>query len=709
MPIPGSQPIPGQDKLDLGNGLAATRYTDGSVVVWRITPPNEEVAYIEPGKQVPSSLGDGRAAYARPDGGIDVFDIANPPAAYRGTALGPGQTAGNLYSTDPNSEAPAALQALQAPSVSTPGVNPPSVNNPITPGGYGSKGFLPSGEPRPLDPLVGTTDFGRGPNVNILPEYLAPLNDPKISPGYIPGSGTYNQFRLDQGDDPKEPRLFGTMAGTPNVNLRYGMGGPGDPSNGSELQTPTKFASNSTGGMGDAKWQATGGTWRGGGGWDQAWAGAVPGYRPGPGVSAPGGGLNAAGYGASGWQYPYPGNQQAAGGGYDRGYAGDTDYSGGGGMGGGAFEWSGNLTGQWAPLATMIGRSDSPPYGIATNAVSYPQAYYDLLRQAIQGGVVKVNPVGWQFLAETKNITPASWGINAAAVAGSDPNQGPAGSSGGSGSLAGASANAAAAAAADRAAYWAYQQALLHQGDQRLAIEAAQQAWTKEYQTALLTGELNGTETEANRQAVAGITGFYNGAPTMAREQQTFQQQMQQVANDLAAAGLLGTYQGQQTLAAKAQEFSQQFQQTTHQDQTALALMGLQAQLQGPRNWANYQSTFSSTPQGLQDVMAAFSGRYQLPTGSGAASSAQGGQQSVAGLSGDILSGTYGQGNGAALGNPRQADLQNWARMQPSQREMVLGKYENQGWYGPDVENLIKGAAPKYSGPQTGSYNFFQA
>ena len=44
----------------------------------------------------------------------------------------------------------------------------------------------------------------------------------------------------------------------------------------------------------------------------------------------------------------------------------------------------------------------------------------------------------------------------------------------------------------------------------------------------------------------------------------------------------------------------------------------------------------------------------------------------------------------------------------PSQREMILGQYENEGWYGPDVEQLIKGAAPKYAGPSAASYNFFQ-
>ncbi len=760
MPAPGAAPIPGQDNLDLGGGLAGTRYADGSVVVWRIAPPHEEVAYIEPNKQTPSNLGDGRAAYVRPDGGIDVFDIANPPAAYRGTALGQGETAGNLYSTDPNSEAPAALQSPGAPRFpGTPAAPSASNYNPIGVNGYGSRGFLPSGEPRLLDPAMGQVDFGRGAPVQITQRNQDVLGNPalqnSLAPGYIPGSGTYNQYRLDAREGDPTGGLFGTIPGqSGTVNLRFGLGGTGDPTNGSETQTPDRWfygTGSTTPQQGDAKWRATGGTYKGGGGWDSAWAGAVPGYRPGPGVSSPGYGQSAGGFGASGWQNVSPGvavRGQQQGGGYGGGY---DDY--GGGMGGGYFTNGPGVYGNWGQtdatrgkdyIATVFMRPDAPN-GISSVAWSAPdQMWQGLLEEIRSGRVVVASPDGWAML-RSKNPAYTPQNIGGAALTGQSGASAQAAGSGAAGSGSGgtltdAAANAAAAAAADKAAYWAYQQALLRQGDRQQALAEAQAAWTQTYQTSLLTGQLNGQPTLAAQAqefeqgvAQAGLTGLYNGAPTMAREQMEFNQKMQQVANELAAAGLLGTYQGQQTLQAKAQEFSQQMQQQQfglseagvtgtyqgaptlaaigQQNQTALGLLGLQAQLQGPRNWSRYQSTFGSTPQGLQDVMAAFQGRYQLPTATGAQNAAQGGQQSVQGLAGDILSGTYGQDgqSGAALGNPRQADLQNWARMQPSQREMVLGQYENEGWYGPDVENLIKGAAPRYSGPQTGSYNLFQS
>ena len=202
---------------------------------------------------------------------------------------------------------------------------------------------------------------------------------------------------------------------------------------------------------------------------------------------------------------------------------------------------------------------------------------------------------------------------------------------------------------------------------------------------------------------------------------------MQKVANELARpAGLLGTYQGQQTLQAKAQEFQQRVSEAGltgtwngqktqaaigQENQTALGLMGLQAQLQGPRNWDRYQSTFNATPGGLRDVMGAFQGRYTLPGAAGAQATAQGGRQSVAGLSGDILSGTYGADGTQqpeAVGNPYQADVRNWSRMQPSQREMILGRAENQGWYGDDFTNMINSTAPRRTGATGGSYSLFK-
>lgn len=66
----------------------------------------------------------------------------------------------------------------------------------------------------------------------VLPNQLAYAQS---MPGYLPGSATYNQWDL------RKPGLLGTVAGTPNVNLRYGQGGTGDPTNGSEPQTPQQW------------------------------------------------------------------------------------------------------------------------------------------------------------------------------------------------------------------------------------------------------------------------------------------------------------------------------------------------------------------------------------------------------------------------------------------------------------------------------------
>ena len=39
---------------------------------------------------------------------------------------------------------------------------------------------------------------------------------------------------------------------------------------------------------------------------------------------------------------------------------------------------------------------------------------------------------------------------------------------------------------------------------------------------------------------------------------------------------------------------------------------------------------------------------------------------------------------------------------------MVLGKYENQGWYGDDFTNMLNRAAPKYAGASGGNYALFK-
>lgn len=495
----------------------------------------------------------------------------------------------------------------------------PGTWNPASPGrnaGWGSIGAGTEG----IQYGYGVPGFGQAP-IPILPDYQPALNDPKLAPGYIPGSGTYNQFKLDQ------PGLVGTMAGTPNVNLRYGMGGPGDPSTGGELQTPTKFATNSSGGMGDAAWQARYGKGGGGGG-GGAWQ-PVDGYA-----------------GVDVWQ--------AAGG-------------GGGGMGGGeggAFSWQGNLQGQWAPLATMIGRSDSPPYGIATNAVSYPQAYYDLLRQAIQQGVVKVNPVGWQFLQETKGITPQGWGIDPAQAAGPGGAPGAPGVGGDDNGLTNYYAQQAAVAQANQAMQQAYSEWSMSSGDEKLAMQKAQEAWSR-----------------------------------------TFQEAQQKFNQGVSEAGLTGQYNGQQTQAAQQQAWSQGYQDRGQQQSGAISLLDLQSRLQGPQDWLKYQQLNASTPQGLQSALGALAGNYNL-----AGSNAQGtpGPASLTSRIGDLTSNAQGQAAPAAPGageltSPNQFALRNWATMSPSQQKMVTGLYGGAGYDQEDFLKQIQNAAPRYSGPSAGT------
>jgi hypothetical protein len=77
---------------------------------------------------------------------------------------------------------------------------------------------------------MGYTNWGRT-QVPIIPQYMQYLNNPAVAPGYIPGSGSYNQFQLNQ------PFLFGTEYGQP-VNYQYGSGGQGDPTHGATAGDP---------------------------------------------------------------------------------------------------------------------------------------------------------------------------------------------------------------------------------------------------------------------------------------------------------------------------------------------------------------------------------------------------------------------------------------------------------------------------------------
>ena len=244
----------------------------------------------------------------------------------------------------------------------------------------------------------GTTGFGKN-LIKIDEKDLPHLSNPKVAPGYIPGSGTYNQYDLSQGG------LFGTVKGSGSsniVNTRYGLGGTGDPTTGHELQTPDRYIS---GNMSAS---------------DQPMQG------------------DAMARGQGGGQSPYfalaPTGQ---GGGGGQGGGMEVQENQGGGQGGGFFTAGpgfspaelGHMWGQPGPtqgldyLVTLFMRSDTPT-GVGTPAWSAPPEYWQGLLAAIRSGMVTVrDPGAWQMLAQKiPGTTPQSIGGSATSQHNIQPN-----------------------------------------------------------------------------------------------------------------------------------------------------------------------------------------------------------------------------------------------------------------------------------------------
>lgn len=494
---------------------------------------------------------------------------------------------------------------------------------------------LPTGwSPNTPSGLTGFTNWGMNA-LNLIPEYIPYLNNPQVAPGYIPSSGTYNQWALDR------PGLFGEIAGVAS-NMQYGSGGVGDPTTGTEAQTPEEWV-----------------------------------------------------------------------------------------QGGKLFEWDGNMEGPLGYIGNLFGRSDTPS-GIGTPAWSAPKQYWDGLAQQVAAGRVRPTNRGWAAL-QAKGYTPQGIGgaavQQAASVGVQATGAGASAAGGANNSMQGALASIAASQAADQAARLAYQEWQMRTGDEQLAQAKAAQAWQQTYQSAQLTGSLNGQQTlqgqqqawqqqyqqalldfqkqqeETQRQlAEAGLTGTYQEQQTLAAQQQAFNQKMAQLASAMSEAGLTGLYNGQQTQQAQQQAWNQGFQEQQLGQQGALSLLQLQSQLQGPRDWAKYWQLSASAPEGLRSALGSLAGQYNFAPG------AQGtpGAATLQSRTADLLApGAGGQGaTGSAQGqgqaaNPWQFNLQNWSRMSPSMQQGVLGGLEAGGMYGPDVEALLRQAAPRYTGPAT--------
>jgi hypothetical protein len=261
-------------------------------------------------------------------------------------------------------------------------------------------------------------------------------------------------------------------------------------------------------------------------------------------------------------------------------------------------------------------------------------------------------------------------------------------------------------------------------GDEKLAMEKAQQAWTQAFQSeqqkAASLGTYQGQDTlaklnqefqqrmaqaqlELNR---AGLTGTLEGQKTLAALNQEYQQRVQ-------AAGLTGQWEGQETLAAQQQRWQQQYQQQQADRSTGMGLLQLQSTLSGPRDWAKYWGLAASAPQGMTSALQSLAGQYNFaPGGQGTPGAA-----TLQSRTQDLLSGgQLGQGGqqqpaqptaggapaqSGTVPNPWQFNLQNYARMAPSMQQGVLGGLEASGLYGPDVEAQLRAAAPKFSGPSS--------
>jgi hypothetical protein len=375
-------------------------------------------------------------------------------------------------------------------------------------------------------------------------------------------------------------------------------------------------------------------------------------------------------------------------------------------------------------IATTFLRPDTPS-GINTSAWGAPDAYWKGLAQQIAAGTIQPTEQGWKLL-QSKGYTPQAIGgaapQQAAGVAG-------AGGAGAAGSTQNALASIAASQAADQAARQAFVMWQMRSGDEQLAMQKAQAEWSRVFQ---------------EKQQEAASLGTYNNQDTLAKLNQEFQQRMQQSQLELSRAGMLGSLEGQKTLAALNQEYQQRVQaaglsgqwdgqdtvayqqqkfaqdlanrqlaasQQQNQAGNALALLAQQSALQGPRSWAQYQALNQNTPGGLRDMLAGFAGQYGF---AGSVGSGTPGAATLQSRTQDLLSGgNLGSGgqpqmaqpsaggtpqqNGFALPAPNQINLANYANATPSQREMLLGAFESQGYWGPDVEAQIRQSAPRYA------------
>jgi hypothetical protein len=224
----------------------------------------------------------------------------------------------------------------------------------------------------------------------------------------------------------------------------------------------------------------------------------------------------------------------------------------------------------------------------------------------------------------------------------------------------------------------------------------------------------------AGAQADASLTGTYQGQATLASLKQQADIASQQLQNAMTAAGLTGVYNGQQTQAAQAQQFGQGV--------TAAGLTGLYngaptlaaqqqaySQQMGVINAAQTAQANPFRQQQLYGQAAQmFAGNpvpgFQAPgtvAGVGTAGgNSQGGLGYLSAMIDDIRSPQANQTSAdtflAQTPTPNKIDSQSFLRSNPSTQNIILQAMQEKYGVDPtDAMQQIKNTLPQFTAPQT--------
>lgn len=204
---------------------------------------------------------------------------------------------------------------------------------------------------------------------------------------------------------------------------------------------------------------------------------------------------------------------------------------------------------------------------------------------------------------------------------------------------------------------------------------------------------LNAAQLLLNQAQQAAYQAYLSARLNLDTDQLAFQKATQAFNNTVVEAGLTGTYQGKPTLAAQEE-----------QNRTTQGYLQLISGLRGPADYGQYLRVIGSTPGGLKDLVSSAAGQYQPATGATTGAPTQ--AATLGSLVGDVGKGATSFADYTAqtqgLPAPNQIAPASWNAYTDTQKKMLLGAYESRGYVPQDVLDLYQQSLPKY-GTQPGT------